>query len=68
MIVKNYKAYRRWNVIPKILNIRKNDNATIIQKFLKGFLVYNRLNRKIKNNKITTNFIYFVELRKKLED
>jgi len=45
LIARNFREYRRFNVIPKILKKRKNENATVIQKFLKGYQTYHKLNR-----------------------
>ena len=59
MIQKNYRGYRRWNVIPKIMRRRKYNAAETIQKIMRGFKVRVAMYRNIQDNKLNNNFNYF---------
>eukprot|EP00356_Strombidium_inclinatum_P007770 CAMPEP_0170509988 /NCGR_PEP_ID=MMETSP0208-20121228/65516_1 /TAXON_ID=197538 /ORGANISM="Strombidium inclinatum, Strain S3" /LENGTH=230 /DNA_ID=CAMNT_0010793401 /DNA_START=2213 /DNA_END=2905 /DNA_ORIENTATION=- len=39
-IQKNYRSYRRWNIIPKIMRIRKENAALVCQKLLQGYRIW----------------------------
>jgi len=67
MIQKNFRLFRRWNVIPKLMRSRKNNSAEIIQKYLKGYIVSRRLYHQIQQNKIDQNYNFFSDLRHRLE-
>lgn len=68
MIQNNYRAYRRWNIIPKMLKAARKEAATIIQKYMKGYALSKHLFMHIHQHKIHQNYIYFSGLNQKLEE
>ena len=67
MIQRNYRAYRRFRILPKLLRKRKEDATILVQKFIKGYAMRKKVMNAIVTKKIDANYVYFEELRSKLE-
>jgi len=55
MIQRNYKEFRRWRTIPRMLLNRKKFAATKVQKFIKGYLIRRDFYKNIVENKLKLN-------------
>lgn len=66
-IQKNYKTWHRWSLIPKALKFRKNQMATIIQKYMRGYRVYHQMYTELRQTKLQENFNFFKEMRQRVE-
>ena len=67
MIQKNFRLFRRWNVIPKLMRARKHNSAAILQKYMRGYLISRHMYHQIQQNKIDSNYGYFHSLKSRLE-
>lgn len=63
MIQRNYKCWRTFNLIPKALKFRKNMAAQMVQKFVKGYIVFHTMYGKLRKSKIEANYEWFKEKR-----
>jgi len=62
MIQRNYKEFRRWRTIPRMLLNRKKFASTKVQKFIKGYLIRRDFYKNIVENKLMLNQVYFDQL------
>ena len=53
-------------MIPKALKARKNMAASLIQRYVKGYVEWRGINRIIRARRLKENFEYFGALREKL--
>ena len=61
-----WKRYRLFSMIPKALKARKNMAASLIQRYVKGYIGWRGINRIIREKRLKANFEYFSVLREKL--
>jgi len=68
IIKRYYRYYRRYNVIPILMKLRKDSSALTIQKVLLGYIV----RKKVQNDQIErtfeVSFKYFEKLKKELQE
>ena len=66
-IQKNYLTWRRWSLIPKALKFRKNQMATIIQKYMRGDRICNSMYTKLRKTKLQQNLRFFYDMKYRIE-
>lgn len=68
MIQRNFREYRRFKIIPKLLNQRKRDRITLIQRTVRGFMVWRKWQKKLKEARVKRHHSYFNVLRDRIEN
>ena len=58
-IQRQWKAWHTWSLLPKAIKKHKNNNATMIQKYLRGYLVFQLKYTEIRRKKLKMNFDFF---------
>ena len=66
MIQKNFRNYRKWSIVPKVMKMRKINCARTLQKFMRGFVSRKLMYKDMQENKLDSNLHYFDELRERL--
>ena len=67
MIKRNYREYRRITMLPKAIAFYKNNLATLIQKYLRGYKVAVLGYKNLRKAKLDQNHHFFTEIRLKEE-
>jgi hypothetical protein len=66
MIKRNWKEYRRITMLPKVIANYKHGKSTIIQRFMRGWIVCHKRMPVVRKNKININLDYFEGMRTKV--
>lgn len=65
-IQRFWKQYLKYQRFPKVLQMLKNNSATLVQKFMRGFIVKKRLFKQMSALKIQNCFDFFEQMRSHL--
>ncbi|CAI2358840.1 unnamed protein product [Moneuplotes crassus] len=61
---KAFKRYRLFTLIPKALKCHKNNKIMMIQRIMRGYKVYSKINKIIREKHMKEAFEYFDALRR----
>jgi hypothetical protein len=65
MIQHNYRTYRIINLAPKFKEMIKNENAIIVQKYLRGYLIRHVHYSKVRFEKMAIHRDFFDIMKEK---
>lgn len=63
-----WRRHRIFSLIPKALVYRKNLSILMIQKYMRGYKVYSKINSTIRQKHMKESFEYFTNLRSQVMD
>jgi hypothetical protein len=61
-----FKRYRMFNLIPKALKFRKTSMILMIQRYLRGYKDFSKINKIIRAKHMKETFEYFTKLRREV--
>ena len=62
-----WKKYRIFSMIPKALKARKNMAATLVQRYVRGYIDFTNIRTIINQKKLKENLEYFGKIKFTLE-
>ena len=67
MIQRNYRAHRRCTMLPKVIREYKMRNANMIQKYMRGYIHWNKMNKVLIEHKLTKHDKFYKKMKIALE-
>ena len=58
-----YRSYRGFSMLPKALLFRKNEKATMIQKYMKGYGIFHKMFLHLRKEKLRDTATFFDSMR-----
>jgi len=65
-IQRTWKRHRNITMIPKVMKERRKRALVIIQKFMRGYMEFNKHKSNVRQFRLKNNFIFFDKIRLKL--
>ena len=62
-IQRSYRNYRKWSMLPKVWRQHKSNAAIVIQKYLRGYLVFHNHFIDIRKTKLKENEKFFEDMK-----
>ena len=68
MIQRNYREFRRVKMLPRAIKFYKDQQATIVQKYMRGYMIYHQKFVSLRNQKLKINANFFDAMRATVEE
>ncbi|TNV82180.1 hypothetical protein FGO68_gene233 [Halteria grandinella] len=66
MVQRKFRDYRRHTIVPRMLKQRRDNAASTVQKYMRGYLVNKEWTLLKKKKRIESNYVHFAEWREQV--